>query len=129
MEGPQGSLLRAVTSIDGSHDVYRTTPQLYLAMTKTSAFKYNKNRYYWIINRYIYLPNVPWDAISLEGIFDGNINEFLCDNQCVQAQDQEFNIPPELFAQIEQQVLQEMGVSQNMNQDPAPADKQSPLRP
>jgi hypothetical protein len=128
LEGPQGPLMRSVTSIDGSSDVYRTTPQLYNSIGKTSSFKYNTNKYYWIINNYIYLGNVPWDSISIEGIFEGNINSFLCDNECAFAQDQEFNIPPDLFAQVEQMVIQEIAQSQQINPDPAPADNQSPLR-
>ena len=129
MEGPEGPLLRAVTSLDGSSDVYRTTPQLYNSMAKTSGFKYNKTKYYWIINNYLYLGNVPWDSISIEGIFEGNINEFLCDNECAFAQDQTFSIPPELFAQIEQQVARDIMVSQQINVDRAPADNQSTIRP
>lgn len=128
MEGPQGPLLRSVASIDGFTEATRTTPTLYNSMTKTSAFKYNKTTYYWLLNNYIYIPNVEWDAISVEGIYDADINGFACDDPCKQRQDQLLGIPPELFAEIEQQVVADFYKSVQIPQDQFISDKQSPLR-
>ena len=50
IEGINGPLLRTVASIDGSVDVVRTTPQLYTSLQKTSGFKYNKKKYYWLLD-------------------------------------------------------------------------------
>ena len=89
MEGPQGPLLRTVTSMDGFTEAYRTTPTLYNSMTKTSAFKYNKNTYFWLMDNYIYIPNVEWDGLSVEGIFDsrssskiGRVNRINVQSSC-----------------------------------------------
>lgn len=128
IEGLQGPLLRAITSIDSSVEAYRTTPMLYTSMTKTSAFKYNKSKYYWFMNGYIYIPNVEWDAISVEGIFDSSLNGFTCDNPCEPIQNQYLNIPPELFAEIEQMVVQDFFKAAQIPTDTAISDKQNILR-
>lgn len=128
LEGPQGVLLRSVSSMDNSIEVYRTTPALYSGMTKTSAFKYNKNKYYWYMNGYLYIPNVEWDAISVEGIFDSDLSGYTCDDPCMQVQDQPINIPSELFAEIEQQVVNDFMKSAQIPQDTFISDKQSIYR-
>lgn len=128
IEGPQGVLLRSVSSVDNSTEVYRTTPSLYNSMTKTSAFKYNKNRYYWYMNGYLYIPGIEWDSISIEGIFDSDLSGYSCDDPCAQVQDQAINIPPELFAEIEQQVVNDFMKSAQIPQDSFISDKQSILR-
>jgi hypothetical protein len=128
MEGPQGPLLRSISSIDGYTEVYRTTPTLYTSMTKTSAFKYNKSKYYWFMNGYLYIPDVEWEAVSVEGIFDTDIAGYSCSDPCQQVQDQALNIPPELFAEIEQQVVNDFMKTAQFPQDNFISDKQSILR-
>lgn len=128
MEGPQGPLLRSVSSIDGYTEAIRTTPTLYNSMTKTTSFRYNKNTYFWLMDNYIYIPNVEWDSLSLEGIFDGDIAGLTCGDPCVQRQDQLLGIPPELFAEIEQQVVADFYKSAQIPQDQFISDKQSVFR-
>lgn len=112
MEGPYGPLFRTVSSIDGSFEVYPTEPGTYTSMTKTTTFKFNKNKYYWYLNGYMYFPNIDWEGVKIEGIWEDDINDLACDAKdeegCVLKQDQETNIPEDLFAEIEQQVLAEI---------------------
>ena len=77
-------------------------------MTKSTSFRYNNNKYYWFLNGHIYLPNVEWDAIKLEGVFQEDISTYTCDksDDCLPRREQPFNVPEFLFAEIEQQVLQ-----------------------
>lgn len=128
LEGSNGPLLRTVASIDGSTEAFRTTPQLYTSLQKTSGFKYNKKKYYWLLDGYIFIPNVEWDSAQIDGIFEGSIAGLTCDDQCQSVQSQYLNIPPDLFAQIEQQVINDFLRTTQINTDPAPADKQSLLR-
>jgi hypothetical protein len=128
MEGVQGPLLRSVSSVDNSIEVYRTTPVLYTSMSKTTAFKYNKNKYYWFMDGYIYIPSIEWDSVSIEGIFDSDLSGYTCDDACMAIQDQPINIPPELFAEIEQQVINDFMKSAQIPQDSFIADKQNILR-
>ena len=128
LDGASGPLLRFVGSIDTSVEAFRTTPQLYNALQKTSGAKYNTKKYYWILNGYLYLPNVSWEGVAIDAIFEGILNGFTCSDPCAPAQNQLLNIPGELFAQIEQMVINDFLRSSQINTDPAPADKQSLLR-
>lgn len=107
MEGYWGPLIRTVSSIDGSIELQATQPGTYTSMTKTTSHKYNTTKYFWYLNGYLYMPNIDWDAILLEGVFEGDISKFTCDtdDDCVPRYMQQMNVPEFLFAEIEQQVL------------------------
>tara|TARA_R100000152_G_C6770071_1_gene196115 strand:- start:693 stop:1367 length:675 start_codon:yes stop_codon:yes gene_type:complete len=110
MEGYWGPLIRSVTSIDGSEELQPTQPGTYTSMTKTTSFKYNKTKYFWWLNGYMYFPNLEWDAIKLEGIFEGDISSWNCDTQfdCTPRYEQQIFIPEFLYTEIEQQVVNQM---------------------
>lgn len=122
-EGPYGPMFRTVSSIDGSQEIVQTEPGTYTSMTKTTTFKYNKTKYYWYLDGYMYFPNIEWDAVRIEGIWEDSIDE----KECILRQDQQSNIPDDLFAEIEQQVLQELTMSIQIPADPSD-DKQNVLR-
>lgn len=130
MEATFGPLIRSVTSIDGSQEVYRTYPSIYQGMSKTSGFKYNKNKYYWYLNGYLYFPNIMWEAVKVEGIFEDDISYFTCDckDRCAPRQNSLLQIPDYMFAQIEQNVVKELTITLQIPPDTATDDKQSNLR-
>ncbi len=106
MEGYWGPLIRTVSSIDGSVEMYGTTPGVYTSMTKTSSFKYNKNKYFWFLNGYLYFPNIDWDAVKVEGVFTQDVSTIGSnDVSCVKRQNQQINIPEFLFAEIEKMAI------------------------
>ena len=127
LEGAGGLLLRTVASVDGSEEVFRTTPQFYNAQQKTSAAKYNKTKYYWFLDGYLYIPNVDWDSIAIEGIFESKLTP-TCEDPCRAVQDQYLNIPSDLFAQVEQQVINDFLRMAQINPDNQQGDNQSQLR-
>lgn len=110
MEGYWGPLIRSVMSIDGSIELYPTHPGTYTSMTKTTSFRYNTQKYFWYLNGYLYMPNIEWDAIKIEGVFDDDISSFTCETEddCVPRYKQSINIPEFLYAEIEAQVLSGM---------------------
>lgn len=110
MEGYWGPLIRTVSSIDGSIEMQATNPGTYTSMTKTTSFKYNSTKYFWYLNEYLYMPNIVWDAVKVEGVFEGDISKWDCDetNDCTPRYLQSIYIPEFLFAEIEAQVLQQM---------------------
>jgi hypothetical protein len=110
MEGYWGPLIRSVTSIDGSTELQPTHPGTYTSMTRSTSFKYNKTKYFWWLNGHIYMPNIEWDAIKLEGVFEGDISKWDCDvdNDCTPRYLQNIYIPEFLFAEIETQVLNQL---------------------
>jgi len=124
-----GPVIRDVTTIDGSISLIGTYPQIYTNMTHTSTFKHNKTKYYWYLNGYIYVPDVEWEAIQLEAIFDEDISYLKCDadDTCVIEQDRVMGIPDYLFAEIEQMLLKEVLTAGQIPSDGAD-DSQSTLR-
>lgn len=130
LEGSYGAFIRYATSVDGYTEVYRTTLSAYTSMSKTTAFKYNKSKYYWYLGGYVYLPNVEWPSLRLEGIWEDNISVFACGPkaECSIRQNEAFPIPDDLFAVIESQVLQDLGFNLQIPQDPKLIDKQNILR-
>jgi hypothetical protein len=128
-EGMFGPLFRTVTSIDSSQKLYKTDSALYTVMTKSTSFKYNRNIYYWYLNGYIYVANVDWDAIRIEGIFEGDTGDFLCEPeaQCTLKQDRRLPFPEYLFSEIEQFTIKELTLTLQI-QDNGADDSQNPHR-
>lgn len=127
-----GPIIRGVFTLDYSKKANRTQPGIYSNMTNTSGFKYNKKKYYWIANDYLFIPNVDWEAIRLEAMFDEDINSLLCSlgddaNDCTPEQDRTLSIPEHLFSEIEQMVLNEILTAGKIPSDGAD-DSQNILR-
>lgn len=106
MEGAYGPLFREISSIDGTQLMYKTYPSTYVVMSQSTNFKYNKALYYWYLDGYLYFPNIQWDAVRIEAIWDDNVYYLKCnEDDCTLRQDQQTHVPDYLFAEIEQQVL------------------------
>lgn len=128
-DGMFGPIIRTVSSIDGTIELFRTEPGTYTSMTKTTSFKYNKRIYFWYLNGYLYLPNVQWDAIKVEAIFEGSTGDFMCEpnDSCSLKQDQQFAIPEYLFSEVEQFVIKELTMTAQVPSNGAD-DNQNILR-
>lgn len=128
-EGAFGPVIRTASSIDGSIKLYRTEPATFVSMTKTSTYKYNKKPYFWYLDDYLYIPNVEWDAVKIEAIFEGNLSAFLCESkdECAIRQDLNLPFPEYLFSEIEQYVIKELTMAAQMPANGAD-DNQNVLR-
>lgn len=130
-EGSYGPLFRDITSIDGSQMTYKTYPGTYLAMTNSTNFKYNKYYYYWYLDGHLYFPNIDWDAVRIEAIWDEDVQYLKCSDNpedvCVPRQQQNTHVPDYLFAEIEQQVLKEFAMMLQVTSENKD-DNQNPLR-
>ena len=116
LDGLFGPLIRTVSSIDGGIEMFRTDPGTWVSITKSTTFKYNKRPYFWYLNGYIYVPNVDWDAIRIEAIFENDVPT--CDSDdCMIMQDQPLNVPEYLFSEIEQFVIQEYSTTMQIGVD------------
>ena len=110
LDGMFGPLIRTASSIDGGIEMFRTDPGTWISITKSTTYKYNKRPYFWYLNGYIYVPNVDWDAIRIEAIFENDVPT--CDSDaCMLMQDQPLNIPEYLFSEAEQFVLKELTIT------------------
>jgi len=130
LENARGPVIRDVTTVDGSQSLEPTYPMLYTNMTKTSGWKYNKKKYYWYQDGYIYIPDVEWESIRIEAIFDEDVSSFNCSTDvtdCRPQQEREMGIPDFLFAEIEQMALKEILTTGQIPSDGAD-DSQNALR-
>ena len=97
LDGMFGPIIRTTSSIDGSIEMFRTDPGTWVSITKSSTFKYNKRPYFWYLNGYVYCPNIDWDAIRMEAIFENKVET--CDTDpCLIKQDEPLAIPDYLFS-------------------------------
>lgn len=129
LEATFGPIFRFVSSVDGSIEILQTNPSTYRAMTRTTTFHFNNNKYYWYLNGYLFFPNLVWDSVKIDGVFEGDLSLFSCDpkDKCKYRQDSPTPIPDFLFAEIDQYVLKELGITYQLPEDIKP-DKMSQLR-
>ena len=126
LTGIQGPIFRTVSSVDGSIELFRTDPGTFVSMTKTTTFKYNKRHYFWYLDGYLYFPNLDWDAVKIEAIFENDVET--CDSdKCLIKQEQALNIPDYLFSEVEQYVVKELTMTIQVPTD-GPDDGQNTLR-
>lgn len=120
IEGHWGPLIRSVSSLDQSEHMVPTFPTVWEHVSKQKNFKYNKTKYYWYFDGYLYFPNIDWDAVKMEGVFEGDISAYNCDleDNCVSKQDMTINIPEFLFSEIEQMVMKDLSFIMQVPADP-----------
>lgn len=130
IEGYYGPLIRSISSLDNSQEVLLTSSRNWEQMARSKNFKYNKHKYAWFLDGYLYLPNVEWDAIRIEALFEDDISKFNCDKEddCQYRQDQTMVIPEYLFAEIESNVLKEISTTLAVPSD-TQEDNKHILRP
>jgi len=127
-EGSFGPLFRTISSIDGSQRLWKTHPSIYTSMTNTTSFTYNTFKYYWYLDGYLYFPNINWENIKIEGLWEESISQFKCkEDPCKLKQDEPTHVPDYLFAEIEGAVLKDLGMVIQAPGDVAD-DKINPLR-
>jgi hypothetical protein len=126
LNGMFGPIIRTVSSIDSSIEMFRTDPGTWISITKSTTFKYNKRPYFWYLNGYLYCPNIDWDAIRVEAIFEGQLDT--CSTEpCLIRQDDPFVLPEYLFSEVEQFVIKELTMAMQVPTD-GPDDSQNALR-
>ena len=128
LQGYFGPLIRTISSIDGSEELQPILPSSYVHISNSKNFKYNKTKYYWFLDDYLYFPNLEWEAIRIEGIFEDDISAYTCEeDKCIVKQNQSFNVPDYLLGELEGQVMKDMIGSFQLPADPA-NDKQNIAR-
>lgn len=109
LEGSYGPLIRNITSIDSSIEMISTYPSTYVSLSNSTNFKYNKSKYFWYVDGHLYFPNIDWDAVRIEALFDGDVSHLKADSEpCALIQDSFFRIPDFLFSEVEQFAIKEI---------------------
>ena len=128
LQGYYGPLIRTISSIDNSEELQPILPSSYIALSNSKSYKYNKTKYYWFLNDYLYFPNLEWDAVRIEGIFEDDISRWTCEeDNCKLRQDDTFNVPDYLLAEMESQVLNDLNITYQLPPDTV-SDKQNVTR-
>ena len=109
LQGYFGPLIRTIASIDGSEELQPILPSTYTHVSQSKNFKFNKAKYYWFLDDYIYFPNLEWEAVRIEGIFEDDISAWTCEeDSCRIRQNQTFNVPDYLLGELEAQVIKDL---------------------
>lgn len=130
-EGVMGPMVNSITSIDGSVSCQLIRNiDLYNYMSRQKTFRYNTTKYCWFLNDRLYLPNVSWPAIRVEGIFEEDISKWKCcdyEDRCKPRQEQSLNVPDFILSEVENNVLKDLGFTLQIPGDVA-QDNNNPLR-
>ena len=119
MEGYWGGLIRSVTSIDGSEEFQPTYATTFLNIANQKNFKYNNTKYYWFLDGHLYFPNIDWEAVRVEALFEDDVTDWECNCiNCIQKQDQPLYIPEYLHSDIEKMVMNDLGFMLKVPSDP-----------
>lgn len=125
MEAYWGNMVRSITSLDGSEDFQPITAEGYLRLSKLPSFKYNKTLYYWELNDHFYFPNIPWKAVKMTALVEGDISKYKCnsDEECLPKQEQSFSVPDYILARIESLMMQSLLPTMQTPPDPEQDNK------
>lgn len=128
LEGYFGPLIRTIASLDGSVELQPVLPSTYTHIINSKNFRFNKTKYYWFVDDYLYFPNLEWDAVRIEGIFEDDISAWTCEEDaCLIRQNQTFNVPDYLLAEMEAQVIKDLSILYQLTPD-LQNDKQNIVR-
>ena len=128
LQGYFGPLIRTISSIDASEELQPILPSIYIGIVNSKNARFNKTKYYWFLNDYLYFPNLEWEAVRIEGIFEDDISAYTCEeDKCIVKQNQSFNVPDYLLGELEGQVMKDMVGLFQIPADPT-ADKQNIAR-
>lgn len=115
MEGYFGPLIRVVSSLDGATELQPLSSGAdFQKIAKSKNYKYNKTLYYWFLDGHLYAPNISWEAIRMEAVPELSITKFKCPDNCKDdcktRQEEPFNVPEYLHAEMESNVLKDLGM-------------------
>mgnify|MGYP000925905208 FL=1 len=120
-EGMYGKIYRFITSPDLSQNLVLVTPYQY----QNKQTKYNREKYIFIHDDYVWAPNTSWPFITLSALFDEEItNEFKCKcdeetttGDCCSLLSLSEGIPDYLIQPAISMALQELGASLGLIDD------------
>jgi hypothetical protein len=123
-EGYYGPIIRTVTSLDYSQKLIRIAPSVYEKYANQSTAKYSKNKYYWYSDGYLYFPNISWDAVRVDAMWEDDINYLNCDyDSCIDIREKSFNVPDSLFYEVEKVIAEDFNITLAISPDPQQDDK------
>lgn len=130
LESSDGFIYRWIATPDLSKDFVLVTPQQY---HNKSKIKYNREKYAFIHDKYLYTPSETYPLITLSALFDGDISDFMCNkkkentevqtqaqNQCNTKLSQPIALPSYLESAAIKMTLSELFTSIQVRADELP---------
>lgn len=107
-----GVIFKAVYTIDGSEEFTPIKIQEFMRKTENPHSKYDKGRYYYYNNGYLYFPNTPIKMVQVKGYFiDEVINECKIEDhhkKCMSNIDKPLRIPTSLVGELMEHVVNDL---------------------
>lgn len=107
-----GVIFKAVYSVDGSEEFIPIKLQEFMRKTENPHSKYDKGRYYYYNNGYLYFPNSHIKMVQVKGYFmDEIINECRPEDhikKCMSNMDKRLRIPDYLVAEMMEHVVNDL---------------------
>ncbi|MEY2701972.1 MAG: Cellulophaga phage phi4:1 [Bacteroidota bacterium] len=125
--GSNGPIFRNISPIDFSDTFQQISSAIYVAMSRSTNFKYNKCHYFWYNNGHLYFPDIKWDAVMIEAMWEDPLDGYCDKDECTIMQEKSFNLPEYLFAEMEQMSYQELMMLAKIPTDTSD-DKQNVIR-
>lgn len=125
--GSNGPIFRNIGPIDFSDTFQQISAAIYVAMARSTNFKYNKCNYFWYNNGYLYFPDIQWEAVMVEAMWEDSLDGYCGKDECSIMQEKAFNLPDYLFAEMEQMSTQELMTLAKIPMDQSD-DKQNIIR-
>jgi len=109
-----GQIIRTVTSVDWTESLQRTSFENFLKILDDPDFKYNKSKYYFIRDNYMYFPTTQWRKINMLIYCDTDVSKYnkcSCkpEEGCIKMQDRVWRVPDKLQARVIDAVIGEFG--------------------
>jgi len=122
-EDDDGVLIRTAFSIDGSTEITPITIQEYMRKIQNpTTIKYDKSRYFYYNNGYLYFPKQKLKEVMIKAYFMEDIKKYIKCNkdegyECVAKQDETFRFPQYLLGELMNFVLKELSVPVSIPDD------------
>lgn len=116
-----GIILKAVYSVDGSEEFTPIKLQEFMRKTENPHSRYDKARYYYYNNGYLYFPNTHVRMVQIKGYFiDEVINQCKDEDkgkECKAHEDKRLRIPDYLVGELMEHVINDMINSKKVPED------------
>lgn len=116
-----GIILKAVFSVDGSEEFTPIKIQEYMRKLENPHSKYDKSRYYFVYDGYLYFPKSHIRIVQIKGYFiDEVINECRPEDEhkkCMSHEEKKLRVPEYLLGELMDHVMNDM-----INQKKVPTD-------
>lgn len=121
-EDDSGVIIKSVFTIDGTMDFSYTKVNEYMRKLASPEVKYDRSRYFFYNNGYLYFPNSRIDMVMVKAMFVDNIENECSDcphsvSNCLSAQENLVWIPDNIRGELMDYVKKDLGLMKQIPPD------------